>query len=110
MKHLLVDCNAIRMLWENLKKWIKYFLKVDIELTPELILLNNYSRKYKSLINTMIIIMKQYVYSTKCMAGSVTFMEFVGKIYKWHNIEKQAAYENNHVKAYKKKWRVYIEG
>ena len=106
--HLLLHCEKIGPLWRSLSKWIEYFLKVKITGGPELVLLNNYVGKQGKLINTLVIILKQYIYASKCLEEKPTFMGFLDRITRWHNIEKLMAIESNCFKAYKSKWQPYV--
>ena len=40
--HILIKCKHISKLWENLRKWIKYFLNIELKLTPEPVIFNRY--------------------------------------------------------------------
>ena len=85
--HLLVECPFVERCWKNLTKWLNYFLECNIDFTPQLIIYNNYKGKHMELINLFIIVMKQYVYATKCMGTNLNFQEYIEKINYWFKIE-----------------------
>ena len=45
-----------------MSRWVKYFLHIDIVFDPTMIVMNNYEGKHTMLINTFIVILKQYIY------------------------------------------------
>ena len=109
MSHLLVDCTHVSKLWQNLERWIQHFLDIKIQLNAELILLNNFKGTCVRLINTFIIILKQYIYASKCMSTLPNFATYIEKIVIWHNIERQAAWEANLTNSYVMKWKKYVD-
>ena len=86
--HLLWECNITKDLWKKLEKFIFYFLEIRINFSMVCIILNNYSGPKKELINVLIAIMKQYVYTSKCFQKTPIFKEFVEKVSYWHLAEK----------------------
>ena len=86
--HILVKCPIVSALWKNLARCMQYFLQVKWEPTPVNIILNNDSSKEKLLINFMIIVMKQYIYSCKCLGDNPTYEGYMQKLSYWHLIEK----------------------
>ena len=62
INHLLLECRVIAKLWANLTKWLEYMLGCTIQLTEEIIILNNFSSQFNETINIMILIAKQYIF------------------------------------------------
>ena len=73
--------------------------------TPELISLNNYQGQHKTLINMMIVILKQYIYATKCLNETLSFYAFVNKLSYWYEVEKTIAIRNNTYVKFLIKWK-----
>ena len=48
------------------------------------------------LINTLILIMKQCVYATKCKEQRLNFIDFLAQVNYYYNIEKIASYSSTH--------------
>ena len=103
--HLLVECPQVQSLWTLLQRWIKYFMGMEVEFTKELIILNNYKGGRKKLINTLILILKRYIYIKKCLGHEATFQGFISEVYHIRKIEKLTAYEKNKMKIFEKKWK-----
>ena len=67
---------------------INYLCAINVTANEENILLNSYSNNKKSLINTLVIITKQYIYSSKCRETELNFYDCMTKISDWYNVEK----------------------
>ena len=76
LEHLFYYCPEFKKLWENLSRWIKYYLNVNVHLDLKMVMLNEYSQKSKDLVILLISIMKQYIYSTKCFESKLNFHAF----------------------------------
>ena len=107
MTHLFFECPIIYKLWKCLEKWIKRYLGVTLTPTLEIVILNNYRGSQKKLINMFIMIMKQYVYSTKCLGEYPLFIQYTEKIVDWYNMERLSAFQTGHIKAFQVKWKKY---
>ena len=107
VKHVLYECHCIKPLWEKLKKTSQYFLKLDISYDLSMVILNNCGGPQKQIVNTMIIILKQFIYSEKCFQRIPTFEGFFTRLANWYQIEKQIVYTDYNVKKWKtcKKWQ-----
>ena len=78
-------------------------------MTKLLVILNNYQGKHKQFVNTLILVMKHYIYVAKCRENKPTFMEFLQMLRETHKIEKITAYHNDKTRIYYKKWRIYLD-
>ena len=73
--------------------------------SPHLILLNNYTGKHSLIINILIVILKQYIYATKCHGNkTLDFNEFMSKVSHRYLLDKHIAYKNQRIKQFYKKW------
>ena len=61
----MYECKYIQPIWTALKKWFNYFFKIKVHFTPHVIICNDFQGKSKDLINTCILITKQYIYVKK---------------------------------------------
>lgn len=73
------------------------------------IIFNNYANTDKAMVNTMILIIKQYIYVCKCSGNVPRFIECAQKIAQVVSIEKSIAIRQNKLKKHEGKWRRYIE-
>ena len=106
--HLLIECMYSRKLWRALQKWVKFYLKCTVRYSKEEILLNNYDGPNKSLINTMILVMKRYIYVAKCFEEKLTFIKFLTMLNQTYRIETLTASLNDKIVKHNKKWKNYI--
>ena len=109
VNHLLYSCRKISCIWKALEKWCKYFLNLPIQFTLEVTILNNYKGPLSKLINTFIIILKQYIYACKCLQEIPTFRKMIQKITRWHEIEYQMALLSDTIPKHQKKWEKYVD-
>ena len=108
MLHLFVECTRVKTLWHNLECWIKYVFKCDIKLTPHLIIYNNYIGPYKAVFNSIILIVKQYIYSNKCLKIPINFREMLSKIYEAERIEARIVNNQMFYNKHYRKWYYII--
>ena len=62
------------------QKWIKNEYKITVSFNAELIISNNFSGYNAPLINTVIIVVKQYIYACKCLDNRLNYDEIRSKI------------------------------
>ena len=61
LEHLLIKCKEVKPLWEYIKEYaIKYTNNVC--LTSKNIMLNNVTDSWKSVVNFLVLVCKQYIY------------------------------------------------
>ena len=78
--HLLCTCENVQKLWKAIGKWLKYFFQIDLNCNDQMIVYNNYKGKDKKFVNTCILVMKQYIYASKCLGKVPNFRNFTSKI------------------------------
>ena len=107
--HLLYYCPKICGLWNALEKWTRYYMDIVIDIQPLMILMNNYAGKGKQLINMYILVMKQFIYASKCLEEIPTFNKFIERVNHWNNVEKLGIETYNQWKKYHIKWKLRFE-
>ena len=105
--HLLYFCIKVKLIWEALVKWIQYFFDINVELTPDIIILNNYNSQLKQLINMYIVVTKQFIYAEKCLKEQLRFAELVERFNYWCNKEKLAITNSKPYSKFKRKWEIH---
>ena len=106
--HMLFECPQVMQLWQALIRWIKYFWKIDLKLNLSIVILNNYDGEEKWLINTVILIMKRYVYVSKCMENQLSFQAYIVQVTETCRTEKYAAIKYDRIKVFNKKWKKFL--
>ena len=106
--HMLCECDPIQQFWKKLKRIIAYYWNLEVLLDPGTIILNNYSGAQKEIVNLLVIIMKQHIYSEKCFNKTPTFQKYMNKLSMWFNIEKciiTTTRSAKKVDSFNKKWK-----
>ena len=104
--HLLVLCPKVRKIWNVLKKWLYYFCNIKLEIETEQIVLNRYKESFQRMVNTIILIVKYYIYVQKVAGNHLSFLDVVKYIEKYKRIEYLIARRSNTVKKHDK-WLMY---
>ena len=81
-------CERIQSLWTKLTRWINHFVGIKPLFIAPMIIFNDYPGPQRDYINTLILIMKQFIYSSKCLEKELSFVSFVNTVDHWYNIEK----------------------
>lgn len=106
--HLFIDCRIIAKFWTAWCKWVKYIFKITVDLTPSIIFFNAYAGQQKLLMNTMILIGKQFIYSCKCTNTPLKFSCYLQKVAQISSIEKGVAIRNGKLDKHEKKWKLLL--
>ena len=64
---------------------------------------------HKSLINTMILLVKQYIYASRCTRSPISFIGAMCRVHEYYTIEKAIAYKKNKVKNFIKNGQFIIQ-
>ena len=64
---------------------------------------------HKNMINTLILIMKRFIYVAKCQETIPNFSQFVALINHTVKVERCIASQNNKSAVHNKKWKPYYE-
>ena len=107
--HLMCKCSKVIPIWKAYKRWVKHFLDFEIRLDNSTIVLNNYKGPHSLLINQIILIIKQYIYMSKCKKQKLNFVEIMKRTHEMYLDEKFICQSNNNknVKSFNKKWKGY---
>ena len=92
-----------------MKKWIKWKYNQKIEIEQKEIILNSYKGPKRILINALILIMKRYIYVTKCKQERPNYVDFMVFIQRIIQIEYLTALQNDKVKKHVKKWSNFLD-
>ena len=105
--HILFECEQVKIIWNNLNKWLSYMLKIKIKnFTKEQIIFNNYLGKHKEVINITILIVKQAIYATKCVKDKLNFINILSKVQNYKKIEYLTSLKTGQIGKYDKKWKM----
>lgn len=102
--HLFIECPNAQKLWKAFYKWILYFHKLKILLSPAEIMLGTYKGKLASLVNSMVLIAKFYIYRSKVQKTIMKFVDFITEVNKYKLLEERIATKNDKLYKYARKW------
>ena len=103
IKHLFVDCNHVKLLWNFVKE--KYKLT---ELTAEAIILNNAHKNLNHPLNSIVLMVKYYVYRTRCLKERLSAKSCENYIRSYINVEEMIAKSKDKLDLHKNKWSEFI--
>ena len=109
VKHLFWECIKVKDLWKNLSKWVKYFLSINLKLNYQMVIFNQYTGHYNLLLNTMILVLKRYIYVSKCFEKIPNFNDYLNAVNETAKIEKITAYRKRAMTKFNNKWKTYLE-
>ena len=101
----MVECQIISKLWDSWQDEIKQRYDIDIEITKERIILNDFVTRPGHIINLLGLIPKQLIYRKKCEGKLLTFNHYLNEIALVENIEKYNATIANKVMYHDMKWQ-----
>ena len=107
--HLIAQCQIVKQkIWKPLSRWLYHFCNIQFEYEPYEIVLNDYKDSFQDMVNTIILVTKQYVYATKCLKAELNFAELISKISTYYKLEGITAKRNQQIKRFRQKWHMYF--
>ena len=103
--HLIWDCPTAKHIWSQLTSWIKNVSNRTIKVTLKNIIFCGLAPKAMDCVNTICIVVTQYIYSVRCLKKIPNFACLKSKILDAHNLEKYIAIKNNKLKKHEIKWK-----
>ena len=108
--HLLWECKEAQILWKAITKWFKEILEIHVEIDLQVIICNKYrGRGEKNLIDTIILIAKNYLYICRCKQEQPKLIQLMCKVHETFLIEKNIATTNQRLSKFERKWNVYLK-
>ena len=106
--HMLITCEVVKKaIWLPLIKWLDYFCYIQMNLDVYEIIFNNYKDSFSTLVNSIIVLTKQYIYATRCLGNKLSFTQLTVKIHDLREIEKMIAKRNGNMVKHTAKWNMY---
>lgn len=106
--HLMIQCPHVAKIWKAFAKWIKYVFDITFNIDCQTIIFNIFEGEEKMMINTMILIIKHYIYVAKCNNSPLKFIECTQRFAQVVAIEKTIAIRQNKIKKHESKWKRFI--
>ena len=108
IKHLFCECPKIKMLWENIIKWIKNKLNISITLSPlELILGYQHKNNYAKPLNMIILATKAYTFWCAQKNVNPDIAELLTRIETTYNEQNTIALKTSKSDIFNKHWIIW---
>ena len=104
--HVFWECKVIQQFWIKLQDWVRYICKMNCTLNAVQVVTNSCD---DALIETIVLIAKQYIYATKCMKNTPKVNILLQKVHSIYITEKAVSSQTLTRKKFEKKWGVYIK-
>ena len=98
--HILYYCNVEIKFWNVICKWFKYVTNLTIEITERIIIANNFKGENALLVNTIILVSKQYLFAARCLKADPNIFVLLDKLRDLYYVEKELAIEHKRLKAH----------
>lgn len=102
IEHLFFTCTAVQRFWELFVSWYEATTDTEIEITLETVSFCNHENK---LINTLIIIAKQFLFARRIAERPPNIYVFREKLALIIQMEHSHALKNRKCKLFVRKWR-----
>ena len=105
--HLFYECPKIKKFWEHIINYCEEInYQQSIAFNMQNVMGNQITQPPSHVFNTILLISKHYIYSTKCLKKSLNIIECTRRIEKIRQYEHYYAMKTNNVKKHLKKWYV----
>ena len=103
--HLFYTCSVSTSLWQKVFEMIQQrFGTQQLTITPYSIICNKVAQGQGNIINFIVLYVKYFIYTQRCLEQSIDFPIFKAKLGTIENMEKYIAIKNNKLVQHNKKW------
>ena len=108
MEHIFIECEKVKPLLKEIPCLYKQYTGKEVaspDLNKENILFNTIHKKPAHLLNFILLALKQYIYSTKCLNKAITMENFKGYVEHCRKCEYYNAKQTKKLNVYYAKWK-----
>lgn len=102
--HLLCDCPCVKHLWKTIENWCNRIEPYSCTFSKETIIFNSISNNPKSVVNTIVLIAKYYIYKSRCFNNKPNVIALREEILWHHKMELLGARVKHKVGVCEEKW------
>ena len=102
--HLMYSCTQVFPLWMEFKKDSVEKYNKEVCISLETIVTNRFCRPLKHVINTIALLLKQYIYRQRCLQQRLDYSSFTRYVNSVQSIEKYIAIKNDKIEYHQRKW------
>lgn len=112
--HLFVECLQVSKIWDLIQAWIQSKISNEdwfcLDWSPKSILFNLVHSTPSHVVNLIVLIVKQYIYRSRCLGNRLNFERCLNEIDQTKVIEYRLAQEKGKLKYHYMKWsKLYSE-
>lgn len=108
--HLLFDCAYTYQLWTRFVKWLRDKTGYSVQLSASTCILGYQDLDdFSKFMNTLFIVVKKFIYSSRCNKTTLSFKLLLSNIKEMHHIEKSIAQSKNRATEHSNKWNLLQE-
>ena len=106
--HLMYYCTEVQAIWNRVRAKCR-LKKIPVEFSPQNVIFNTIHDKTNHIVNTIVLIIKQYVYRCICMDRKVEYAQVLYKIQLYYRIEHENASFLTSYKKIEAKWSPVLQ-
>ena len=106
--HLFYDCPVVqKKIWLPMRKWLSYFCNINLDVDAYQVIFNMYKDSFASMVNTIILIIKHFIYQKKCLQENLHFQQLIEIVTQTKMLEAIVAKKKRMLEKHHKKWLMY---
>lgn len=109
IEHLFFICPISKRFWVQLTCWYEAMTDSEINLEYKQILLNQYFERKTTILDTIILMAKQYIFRCRTLQKELNFFNFKTEMFQVCRIERRIAIKNHKEKKFRKKWGLFLK-
>lgn len=109
IEHLFFDCQVIKRFWTQFFSWYECLTDTEVNLTAKELLLNQHLEGKITILDSFVLIAKQYIFRCKCTDRLPNFYNCKDEIFYICKIERRIAVINDRRKKFIKKWSILLK-
>lgn len=109
IEHLFFQCTVIKRFWTQLQSWYEAMTDTEVMFEEKFILFCKYNENKSTILDTIALMAKQYIFRCKCMDHTPNFYDFKDEMFETCKIERRIACQTNRKKAFIKKWSLFLK-
>lgn len=108
VEHLFFTCNVVKRFWTRVWTWYEAMTDSEVLFENKFLLLNMYVDKI-TILDTLVLIAKQYIFRCKCMEKDLNFYNYKDEVLLICKIERRIACVTNNRRKFQRKWGLFLK-
>lgn len=108
IEHLFLECTVVKRFWTQFYCWYEGMTDTEINVSPKDLVLNQVFHKI-DILDTLILIAKQYIYRCRCQDRHPNFYILKDEFFYICKIERRMAVIYDTRRKFQKKWSLFLK-